>query len=206
MLLHPAYFAPIIQYVVQVNSENLQFEIEDNYQKQTYRNRCYIYGANGKQLLTVPIIRNKTETKKKSKEVKIDNNFNWQKLHIRALQTAYRSSPYFEFYEDDILSVFNKKYTFLMDFNFETISTINNCLPLENSIYKTKEYQLSSEIINDYRYLVNAKTKKEYKFEKYTQVFDNKHGSILNLSILDLLFNEGPNALEYLAKHKNLLF
>lgn len=206
MLLHPSYFTSIIQYVAIVNGNDLLFEIEDNYQKQTYRNRCYIYGANGKQLLTVPIIHTKTNDKLKTKDVKIDNSFQWQKLHLKALQSAYRSSPYFEFYEDDILEIFNKEYEFLLDLNFETIAIISDCMQFENSIHKTTEYRLDGMIEKDYRYLANAKNAKEYSFKNYTQVFDDKHGFIPNLSIMDLLFNEGPNALEYIESHKNLLF
>jgi len=187
-----------------VNADNLTFETQDNYQKQTYRNRCYIYGANGKQLLTVPTIHKKTNTKQKSKDIKVDNNTPWQKLHIKSLQSAYRSSPFFEFYEDDILEVFNKKYAFLLDLNFKIISIINDCLQLEIPIQKTLEYKLNSE--NDFRNLVNAKNTQNYLLKKYTQVFDDKYGFISNLSILDLLFNEGPNTLEYLENHKNSLF
>ena len=204
MILYPTYFSPIIQYVGIVNADNLTFETQDNYQKQTYRNRCYIYGANGKQLLTVPTIHKKTNTKQKSKDIKVDNNTPWQKLHIKSLQSAYRSSPFFEFYEDDILEVFNKKYAFLLDLNFKIISIINDCLQLEIPIQKTLEYKLNSE--NDFRNLVNAKNTQNYLLKKYTQVFDDKYGFISNLSILDLLFNEGPNTLEYLENHKNSLF
>ena len=206
LLLQPSYFAPIIQYVAIVQAEELKFEIEDNFQKQTYRNRCYIYGANGKQLLVAPIVHSKTHARKKTKDVKIENSFLWQKLHFKALQTAYRSSPYFEYYEDEIVTIFNKKHHFLLDLNFETYEIISDCLQLEIPIQKTTEYQIDTDKVQDFRYLSNAKSKKEYSFQKYTQVFDNKHGYISNLSILDLLFNEGTNAMQYLEKHKSLLF
>ncbi|MCK5677301.1 MAG: WbqC family protein, partial [Flavobacteriaceae bacterium] len=91
LILQPTYFSPIIQYVVMAQMDGLKFEIEDNFQKQTYRNRCYIYGANGKQLLVVPLVHSKIHTRQKTKDVKIENSFLWQKLHFRSLQTAYRS-------------------------------------------------------------------------------------------------------------------
>lgn len=206
LILQPTYFSPIIQYVAMAQMDGLKFEIEDNFQKQTYRNRCYIYGANGKQLLVVPLVHSKIHTRQKTKDVKIENSFLWQKLHFRSLQTAYRSSPYFEFYEDEIATIFDKKYQFLLDLNFKTFEVVNDCLQLEIPIQKTTEYQIDTDEIKDFRYLADAKTKKEYSFQKYTQVFNSKHGFISNLSILDLLFNEGTNAMQYLENHKILLF
>jgi len=206
LIIQPTYFAPIIQYIAIVQAKKFKFEIEDNFQKQTYRNRCYIYGANGKQLLVVPIIHSKINRKQKTKDVKIDDSFSWQKLHFKSLQTAYRSSPYFEYYEDEIAAILSKKYQFLLDLNFNSYEVLSDCLQLELPFQKTVEYKQEIENLNDFRYLASAKIKKEYSFKKYTQVFDNKHGYISNLSILDLLFNEGTNAMQYLENHKSLLF
>ena len=111
-LLQPTYFSPIIQYVIIAKSTEVFFEVEDNFQKQTYRNRCYIYTANGRHLLNVPIQHSKG-SKQKTKDVKIDYKDGWQKLHLKTLKTAYSSSPYFEFYIDDLLPVFEKRFTFL---------------------------------------------------------------------------------------------
>ena len=110
MILLPTIFSPIIQYVAIANCNGVVFENADNYQKQTYRNRYYIYGANGKQLLNIPIIHNKNKGHLKTKDVQIDKSYSWQKLHIKSLQTSYRSSPYFEFYEDELLNLFNNKF------------------------------------------------------------------------------------------------
>lgn len=206
MIVHPAYFGPILQYVAMVNSKEITFEYEDNFQKQTYRNRCYIYGSNGKQLLTVPIIHSKNKRSRTTKDVKIDNSFSWQKLHLKSIQISYRSSPYFEFYEDEIIPIFSKKYKYLMDLNFELNQIIFDFLQYENSFDKTNNYQEKYTDVQDFRYLVNAKSTIKYDFLKYQQVFADKHGFIPNLSILDLLFSEGPNTLNYLEKHKNLLF
>ena len=98
----PAYF-PSIQYVkALLKAKDATFTLESNYQKQTYRNRCSIYGANGKLNLTIPIQHTKRDGRQKDKVVKIMWEENWQKLHWRSLSSAYRSSPFFEFYEDEL--------------------------------------------------------------------------------------------------------
>ena len=206
MIIQPTLFAPIIQYIALANADDLIFEVEDNFQKQTYRNRYYIYGANGKQMLSVPIIHLKNERKTKTKDIQIDYSFSWQNLHIKTLDSAYSSSPFYEFYKDDIISVLQKKHKYLLDLNFEAITVLNTSLDLEFSIKKTKAFQVGFEKQKDFRYLAIAKGKQNYVLKKYTQVFDDKHGYISNLSILDLLFNEGTNALMYLENQKSLLF
>jgi hypothetical protein len=127
----------------------------------------------------------------------IENEFDWQKQHFKSLEAAYRSSPFFEFFEDDIVPVFEKKYTFLMDLNFEVLDIVTKCLRMKFEFGKTTEYFHEVENIKDFRYLTNGK-KDFNSFEKYPQVFDDKHGFINNLSVLDLLFNEGKFAMDYL--------
>ena len=205
ILLQPSFFAPLIQYVAMVMDPELVFERQDNFQKQTYRNRCYIYGANGRQLLSVPIMHSKSDVRQKSKDVKIDNSFPWQRNLIRSLEASYRSSPYFEYYEDELMVVLNKSHTFLIDLNLEAHSVISECLQLENNIQFTEDFQLYPAEANDFRFLVDAKKKNSYDFQPYIQVFSSKFGFLSNLSILDLLFNEGTNALNYLEQHKGLL-
>ena len=205
LLIQPTFFGPVIQYVAMASQSNIIFEKQDNFQKQTYRNRCYIYGPNGKQLLTVPILHSKSTLRQKTKEVKIDKSFSWQKIFIRSLEASYRSSPYFEFYEDDIMQIFDKRHTFLLDLNMHAHEVISECLQLENTIQYTTAYQEEPREQKDLRYLVNAKKEPVYDLESYTQVFNNKHGFLANLSILDLLFNEGTTALDYLESHKSLV-
>lgn len=206
MILQPTLFAPIIQYVALAFSDNIIFEVEDNYQKQTYRNRYYIYGANGKQMLNVPILHLKKEGRIKTKDMQIDFSFAWQNLHIKAIDAAYSSSPFYEFYKDDIIPVFQKKHKYLLDLNLESIEIINVCLQLDKPINKTKNYQQETNEEIDLRSLAIAKGNQVYNLKKYTQVFDDKHGYISNLSILDLLFNEGTNTLIFLEENKDLLF
>jgi len=195
-LLQPTYFSPIIQYVSIAKCTEVLFEVEDNFQKQTYRNRCYIYTANGKHLLNVPIQHSKGP-KQKTKDVKIDYKDDWHKLHLKTLKTAYSSSPYFEFYIDDLLPVFEKRFTFLLDLNFTTHNIVMDALQLEIPCKKTKAY-LKDHDSSDLRYLAIAKSDKQFNLKRYIQVFNQNHGFIPNLSILDLIFMEGPNALNYL--------
>ena len=196
VLLHPTYFSPISQYVAIANAKELVFEIEDNFQKQTYRNRCYIYTADGKHLLNVPIQHTKG-IKQKTKDVKIDYKDDWHKLHLKTLQTAYSSSPFFEFYIDDLKPIFEKRVTFLLDLNLMCHELIMDALQLEIPYSKTSEYQKDVQFL-DARKLAIAKTKDEIHLARYIQVFEQNKGFISNLSILDLLFMEGPNALNYL--------
>lgn len=200
ILLQPTYFSPIIQYVAIAKSTEIIFETEDNFQKQTFRNRCYIYTAQGKKLLNVPVQHSK-EIKQKTKEVKIDYKDDWHKQHLKTLQTAYSSSPFYEFYIEDLLPVFEKKIHFLLDLNFLAHEIIMDALPLEIPTKKTMDYDKEPKIL-DLRNLSEDKPKITFNLERYIQVFSENHGFISNLSILDLLFMEGPNALNYLEKQK----
>lgn len=190
------YFAPIDLIARALIAENWMFEVNENYQKQTYRSRQYIYGANGKLLLNIPIKHQKSEARKKQliKEVKIENDFPWQDLHWKSLEAAYRSSPYFEFYEDDLQPLYEKKYTYLIDFNWACWQILIDFMQLEIVSQKTSSFHLSYPAeINDLRGLAQAKRKHETETLRYAQVFEEKLGFIPNLSILDLLFSEGPN-------------
>ncbi|HMC01816.1 MAG TPA: WbqC family protein [Flavobacteriaceae bacterium] len=201
IILHPTYFPNIAHFVAMVKADEVTFEIDDNYQKQTYRNRTYIYAANGKLLLNIPVIHTQKK-RQKYRDVKIANVTKWQELHWKSLESAYRTSPFFEFYEDDLKPLFAIEARLLMDFNFKCFETICQCLQLELDVSKTMRFEKEISDKSDYRYLVNAKKERHYEFDKYTQVFSNKHGFINNLSILDLLFNEGPNAIQYLQSQE----
>jgi len=199
--LHPTYFPNISHFSGIVNAENVVFEIEDNYQKQTYRNRTHIYGANGKLALNIHV-KHSHINRQLYKDVKIVNDTNWQLSHWKSLQSAYRTSPFFEFYEDDLAPLFHNKQNYILEFNFKCLDVIADCLQLDLNYKTTKHYQKEIHNCKDLRFLVNARKEKEVRFEPYTQVFSNKHGYINNLSILDLLFNEGTNALNYLQSQK----
>ena len=200
ILIHPSYFPSISHFEAIAKANIITFEVEDNFQKQTNRNRMYIYSPNGIQLLNVPVKHNK-ERHQRIKEVKIENDFDWQKQHFKSLEAAYRTSPFFEFFEDDILPIFKKKHNYLMDLNMETMAIVSKCLRLEFDYDETTEYfhEVTDKV--DHRNLINGK-KDTSIFEPYTQVFGDKHGYLNNLSILDLLFNEGRYALDYLKKQQ----
>jgi hypothetical protein len=181
-------------------SEKIVFEMEDNFQKQTNRNRTYIYSPNGFQLLNIPVKHSK-QIHQKTKDVKIENDFDWQKQHFKSLEAAYRSSPFFEYFEDDIRPIFETKHTFLMDLNFETMHIVSKFLRMKFEYETTTEYfhGIDSITVLDYRMLAIGK-KDASQFEVYPQVFQEKEGFLNNLSILDLLFNEGKFALNYLQQ------
>ena len=178
-------------------ADSVTFEVEDNFQKQTNRNRMYIYSPNGIQLLNIPVKHNVKQGRQMFKDVKIEQAFDWRKQHFKSLEAAYRASPFFEYFEDDIRPVFEKKHIFMMDLNFQALEVITSCLGMDLSYKKTDEFILEPKNVTDFRHLANGK-KDTSEFEEYTQVFGDKHGYLNNLSILDLLFNEGRYALEYL--------
>lgn len=200
ILIQPTYFPSISHYVTMVQSDSITFEMEDNFQKQTNRNRMYIYSPNGLQMLNIPIKHCK-EAHQRTKDVRIEYDFNWQKQHFKSLDAAYRSSPYFEYFEDDFLQLFEKKYDFLIDLNFKAMEIISKCIGIPLVYQQTSEYFSEPNNLIDYRHLANGK-KDAATFSEYTQVFDDKHGFIHNLSILDLLFNEGRSAKSYLQNQQ----
>lgn len=197
ILIHPTYFPSISHFVAMAKADTITFEVEDNFQKQTNRNRMYIYSPNGLQLLNIPV-KHAEGAHSKFKDTKIEQAFGWQKQHFKSLEAAYRTSPFFEYFEDDIRPLFDKKHTFMMDLNFEAMEIVTSCLGIDFKYDKTVEFFPEVEAgVTDYRNLVNGK-KDVSELEAYTQVFGDKHGYLNNLSILDLLFNEGRYAVDYL--------
>ena len=200
IILHPTYFPSISHYVAISKSTELTLECDDNFQKQTNRNRMYIYSPNGLQLLNIPI-KHSEQAHQKTKDVRIENDFDWQKQHFKSLEAAYRSSPFFEYFEDELSSIFYKKHEFLMDLNLETMDFVSRCLRIPNTFEKSTEYHKNLIDFLDFRYLADGKKDKNV-FDKYPQVFQEKNGFLGNLSVLDLLFNEGKFALDYLKSQE----
>lgn len=200
ILIHPSYFPSISHFVAIAQAEKVTFEVNDNFQKQTNRNRMYIYSPNGIQLLNIPIKHSK-EVHQNIKEVQLETAFDWQKQHFKSLEAAYRTSPFFEYFEDELLPIFQKKHRYLLDLNYQTMEMVSKCLRLDFAYDETSEYYHDVTGKTDLRGLINGK-KDLSQFESYTQVFGEKHGYLNNLSILDLLFNEGRYALEYLKKQQ----
>ena len=197
IVLHPTYFPSMVSFVCIAQAQTVTFEVCGNYQKQTYRNRMYIYGANGKLPLTIPVIYSQNN-RQLYRDIVISEDSNWQDLHWKSIQSAYSGSPFFEFYQDDIEPLYTQKYKYLLDFNFRCLEVVYDCLQIPFEYHTTKSYNKSIEGCIDYRFLADSRNEKEQPFKPYVQVFDDKHGFIPNLSILDLICNEGPNALMYL--------
>ena len=193
----PAYL-PNIHYMAWVVSQKKVLLITDKpYQKQTYRNRTEIYGPNGKLKLTIPIVHTKSNHRQLDKSVAIHYENNWQKNHWKSLETSYRSSPFFEFYEDELYPFYHQKFEKLMNFNICLIKKILSLLDAPVSLHK------SEKAINEFTDLIIAKHRFKRENPRYQQVFQSKHGFINNLSVLDLIFNLGPQSLEYLVQFKN---
>jgi hypothetical protein len=199
-LFIPTYFGPISQYSEIINTAEVLFEVHDNFQKQSFRNRCYIFNTNGKQLLNIPVKHPNSSSRKQTKDTLIENTTYWQDQHFKSLKTAYRNSPFFEFYVDDLAHIFEKKYTYLQDINIDTFLFVSEALQISSNFKKTSSY---TEVLesNDFRNLAAIKTKPKNLVKPYIQMFDDKHGFLPNLSILDLLFMEGPNAISFLEKN-----
>lgn len=202
ILIHPTYFPSISHYVAMVQANTITFEMEDNFQKQTNRNRMYIHSPNGIQLLNIPVKHSKDVPNQLFKDTRLETAFDWQKQHFKSLEAAYRTSPFFEYFEDDIRPIFEKKHTFMLDLNLEVHEIITSCLGIQLPYEKTTEYFKEPKQV-DLRVLANGKKDKNI-YEPYTQVFEEKNGFLNNLSILDLLFNEGRYAVEYLKNQKML--
>lgn len=200
VILSSCYFAPINCYKLLVNSKEVVIDYYENFIKQTYRNRCVIYSPNGSLNLIIPLEKRTNHTPMKDVEISYDNN--WQKTHWKSLEAAYRRSPYFEFYEDDFRPFYElKKWKYLVDFNTEAQELIFSLLDIHPTIGYTDKYYPSKDGYVDFRWISpKAKNDKDFlgSMDSYSQTFQEKHGFIANLSILDLLFNEGNNAPTYL--------
>jgi len=197
VLLQTTYFGPIQWYQKLYRYNSSLIEQYDSYQKQTYRNRCVIATANGLQALTVPVEHNSQLVK----DLRISDHNQWRRVHWNALQSAYSESPFFDYYADDIRPFFEKKYEFLIDFNESIRQTICDLLDIQPKVEYTSGYEKQMEGVDDYREVINAKHPQadaDFQPRRYWQVFEGKHGFQANLSILDLLFNTGNEAIFYL--------
>ena len=196
LIIHPNYLPSTSQFLLMINSKKLVFEINDHFLKQTFRNRTYIYGANGKLILSIPVIHSQ-KNRKLLKDVKISYSHDWPTQHWKSFQISYRGSPFFEYYEDKLIDLYKRREKYLCDFNLKSIDIISEMLKINLEYVFTKKYEDNYSNKLDYRKNCK-KIDSKYKINKYTQVFESKHGYIENLSVLDLIFNEGPNAVNFL--------
>lgn len=203
VLLSTAYLAPVSYYVLLARAGKVVIEQHENYQKQSYRNRCLIAAANGPMVLSIPVKKN-LPGKNSIRDIQLSGHGNWQHMHWNSLVSAYASSPYFAFYRDDIRPFYEKKYKYLFDFNEALREEICALLNLEPRLEYSKSYTTGPETeILDYRELIHPKKQRleELLPGPYVQVFDRKFGFLPDLSVLDLLFNTGPEASLFLM-HK----
>ena len=195
IILTPSYLAPI-SYYRQLHNSPVVVEACCNYQKQSYRNRCKIATEAGVMTLSIPI--EKPSGKVLTRDVRISSHDNWQHLHWTAIESAYQSSPFFEYYQEDLRPFFEpQKFKFLYDFNIELQNIICNLLDIKPQIEYSKEYVQPQKGDVDLREAIHPKHPiiEAEKLLPYYQVFSARHGFIPDLSIIDLLFNMGPESI-----------
>ena len=191
--LIPSYFPPISHWKYIIDKD-CNWNIYSSFQKQTLTNRTYIHGANGILMLSVPIKHTNKKRKKRLSEIEIENNHDWTKNHFKSIKIAYQSSPYYEFYESKLIDHFSSDFKQLFKLNLSSIKFVFDCLKLE---YKPKKTEFRKINFKDLSVLTNIKRSTNIN-TKYTQLFEEKNGFLYDLSILDLLFNCGPNTLDYI--------
>ncbi len=199
-LLTTAYFPPAPYFSLIAQSRRVLIEREENYHKQTYRNRCIILGANGPLPLVIPVLRGSFH-KTAIRELQIDNSRRWRDLHIKGIISAYAAAPYFEYYVDPIREVIMKPFRYLIDLNSEATEMICRTIGVTTAIGFTERYETEGAGENDYRYSITAKSVARvpgYRERPYRQVFAEKHGFVPGLSIIDILLNNGPGTLPLL--------
>ena len=197
--IFPLFYLPPISYFTAIKEHHFEFLIEkhEHLPKQTYRSRATISSPDGKLDLTLPVIKG-SKNHTRIKEVKLSYDAKWQRLHWLSLQTCYRSSAYFEFYEDGLAPFYEKKYTFLFDFNMELLNWIFKQMKNNPTVNYTVDYesQITDEL--DFRNKFSKNNIHEVNMKAYFQVFSDRNSFIPNLSIVDLLFNQGPQTKTYL--------
>jgi hypothetical protein len=207
-LLSTTYFGPVQWYQKLYRSDETEIEACENFQKQTYRNRCIIATTQGTQALTIPVERSNSPlsilNSQLIKDLRISDHGNWRHLHWNALQSAYGESPFFEYYQDDIRPFLERKWAFLLDFNEEIRAKVCELIDIEPNVKYSEAFRaegVKSATVADYRAAINPKHPAEdpdFVPRPYYQVYQQKHGFLPNLSILDLLFNMGPESIFYL--------
>ena len=197
-LLSTSYLGPV-QYLTKFLIHPVRIiEQYDHYVKQTYRNRSNIMGANGILPLSIPVLKGQAH-KTYVRDIRIDYDKKWQKLHWRSIESAYRHSPFFEFYMDEYSPFYEKRFEFLLDFNAALLEMILQALEFDNTINYSRGFiEAGTEDYADYREAIHPKRDLSsdpfFVPAVYRQVFAERLGFKANLSIIDLLFNEGPNA------------
>lgn len=196
-ILSSHYFPCIAYFTYLVKYPNTMIDIGEHFVKQSYRNRCVIYTSNGPLAISIPVIK---KNKTPMHAVLIDSKDDWKTQHWRAIRSAYNSSPFFEFYCDDLKQILFKDYSCLTDLNNALLHHICHELGIDNKYQTSETYIDANSPDIDLRSSLNPKKvfPESNSFPRYIQIFETKYGFQRNLSILDLLFHEGPEALNYL--------
>ena len=194
-----SYFGPIEEFVYLAQNNAVTYESKEHFVKQSYRNRCIIYGANGLLRLTVPLVL-KSREKTAMENIKISYAENWQSHHWKSIKSAYKNSPFFDHYEELLLPLFLEEFDTLKNLNLKVLSSVKQCLHLSCKTLLNQEFKAYTD--NDLRLNIHPKKEPTLQLPRYIQVFEERHGFHKNLSILDLIFNEGPSALLYLQNIK----
>ena len=211
-LLSSAYFGPVQWYQKLHRYDRCLIEQHDNFVKQTYRNRCIIPTTNGIQSLSIPVScpQGSQLSKTPMRDVRISDHGNWRHIHWNALCSAYGESPFFDYYQDDLRPFFERKWTFLFDFNMEILLKMVELLDIRPKISLTTaflsdasmaENATENGLVDDFRDVIRPKhpgLDSDFMARPYYQVYQQKHGFQPNMSILDLLFNEGNEAILWL--------
>ncbi|MDR0295764.1 MAG: WbqC family protein [Prevotellaceae bacterium] len=204
-LLPTAYLAPVQYYTKIVGQQSIYLEQHENYQKQSYRNRCVIGAANGPTALVIPVVKIQG-CKMPIRDVRIDYNTPWQRIHWKAIVSAYRSSAFFDYYENDFRPFYKREEVFLFDFNERILRLTLELIGLNTQIQYTEEFIPVNACMPDWRKLISPKiatiADTKFKPQSYYQVFAPSNGFAANLSVLDLLCNEGNNSLSVLQASK----
>ena len=211
VLLSTTYFGPIQWYQKLYRAEEVFIERCESFQKQTYRNRCLIATTNGLQALTIPVVRDQSDKLSDTNQdqepvslihsIRISDHGNWRHLHWNALKSAYGESPFFDYYQDDIRPFFEQRWDYLFDFNEAIREKMCELLDIQPSVRYTEEFASTVNNMIDFRSSINPKHPEpdpDFTPKRYYQVYEQKHGFLPNLSILDLLFNMGPESIFYL--------
>ncbi len=195
----PLFYLPPVSYFSTLNAVNYEFELEkyEHFPKQTFRNRATISSPNGPLNLFIPVIKG-SKYHTKIKDVKISYDFKWQRLHWMSLQTCYRNSAYFEYYEDEIATFYHKETKYLFDYNLELMTWLFKQLKKDAEFNFTTEYEKDLPAELDFRQAAKFRTENNKNLKSYFQVFDDRNGFLPNMSIVDLLFSQGPQTKIYL--------
>ena len=204
-LLSSTYFGPVQWYQKLNRYDEVLIEHCDNYQKQTYRNRCLIATTNGVQALTVPVSIEERGERREERYIKISDHGNWRHQHWQAIISAYGDSPFFQYYEDDLRPFFTQRWAYLYDFNEAIRQKMCELIDICPKVNFTTDYLVPSTShlseLSDFREAINPKHPQadlDFISRPYYQVYQGKHGFLPNLSILDLLCNMGPESIYFL--------